>query len=374
MQLQSSNLAHYLLGRGGVARGRVMSGDFMVVDVGRRNKNFKVLHQDGSGVFVKQARDESPNACLTLEREASFYRALVDEPVVERLSTLCPRFVAWDPRAHVLVVELLRGGRSWQDLQGGRAELSVEWAAAVGVAVAKLHLAGAAALADGAASKLPALPRSAPWVLSFGDWNAASPTLSRPHAQLLAQVQATPILLQGLWRLRREWLRTSLIHGDMKWDNVVLFGFDEPEPAARMVDWELVDLGDPAWDLAGLLQSFVVHWLGRFPDLAGSSLQALCAADPRLAGFQVAVSAFLSAYRAETLGSTRLTPHDSARAWRAFMERVTRLMAARLLQTVYELEAVSPGLSPRGALVTAMCGVIVSQPTIALDQLFGGAT
>lgn len=362
-----------------------MSGDFMVVDVGRRNKNFKVLHQDGSGVFVKQARDQSPTARATLEREALFYRALAQRPALQRLSTFCPCFVAWDAHAGVLTVELLCGGRSWQDLQGSRAEPAAEWARAVGGAVAELHSAAAAALAAGTLSQLPALPGSPPWILSFGDWSVRSPALNGAHAQLLAQVQATPVLLQGLRQMRQQWLRSSLIHGDMKWDNVVLSDLDRPAPPVRLVDWELVDVGDPAWDLAGLLQSFVVHWLGRFPDLAGRSLAQLCAADPALAELHAAVGALLSAYRAETLGTSLLALDATnallgrgcspgASAWRAFVERVTRLMAARLLQTVYELEATSQHLSPRGAVVTALCGAIISQPSATLDGLLGGAT
>jgi Ser/Thr protein kinase RdoA (MazF antagonist) len=372
MQLESRNVAHYLLARSGDERRRVMSGDFMVVDAGRRNKNFKVLHGDGSGLFVKQVRDDSPSARATLEREAAFYRALAERPALARLAALCPRFVAWDGRAHVLTVELVAGGRSLQELQAERGELSVDWARAVGGALATLHAGAASLLAEGGLTELPALPRLTPWVLSLTDWNAAAPGLTRAHAQLVAQVQSTPTLAQALWRLRREWQQGGLVHGDMKWDNVVLLGAEPAAPDVRLVDWELVDLGDPAWDMAGLLQSFVVHWLGRFPELAQRSLEALCAADPALPRLHAATRALQAAYRDQTDALLGLDARGQGSTFRAFMERATRSMAARLLQTVYELEATSPQLSPRGACVVALCGAISSRPDVALDALLGG--
>ena len=61
-----------------------------------------------------------------------------------------------------------------------------------------------------------------------------------------------------------EWRFDSLIHGDMKWDNVLVF----PTPAGldfRIVDWEMADCGDAGWDVGAVLQSFFSVWIMSMP-------------------------------------------------------------------------------------------------------------
>ena len=68
--------------------------------------------------------------------------------------------------------------------------------------------------------------------------------------------------------LGAEWRFDSLIHGDMKWDNVLVYpagdGLD-----FRIADWEMADFGDAAWDVGAVLQSFFSTWIMSMPIASG---------------------------------------------------------------------------------------------------------
>ena len=73
--------------------------------------------------------------------------------------------------------------------------------------------------------------------------------------------------------LGAEWRFDSLIHGDMKWDNVLVFpagdGLD-----FRIADWEMADFGDAAWDVGAVLQSFLSAWIMSMPIASGMPPEA----------------------------------------------------------------------------------------------------
>ena len=72
---------------------------------------------------------------------------------------------------------------------------------------------------------------------------------------LLASCPDPASLVAGLSRTARAWRRGSLIHSDVKpehWFAHTLNGFER-----RLIDWELVRVGDPAWDVGSALHDWV---------------------------------------------------------------------------------------------------------------------
>ncbi len=54
MLITASNICHYLIAQRVISSESVADGDFAVVDVSCRNRNFKVIRKSHSGYFVKQ--------------------------------------------------------------------------------------------------------------------------------------------------------------------------------------------------------------------------------------------------------------------------------------------------------------------------------
>ncbi|HWJ42808.1 MAG TPA: phosphotransferase [Solirubrobacterales bacterium] len=72
----------------------------------------------------------------------------------------------------------------------------------------------------------------------------------------LADVQARPRLVEGYESWRRALVATSLTHGDVKLDNVIVVGEE-----VYLTDWELSGRGDPSVDVGGVVGSMVCVWI-----------------------------------------------------------------------------------------------------------------
>jgi hypothetical protein len=79
----------------------------------------------------------------------------------------------------------------------------------------------------------------------------------RAYQDLLRLLQHDPRLNKRLRELRASWNPTSLIHGDMKIDNVLVARSFEKTTDLLIVDWELVGIGDSRWDCASVIGSYL---------------------------------------------------------------------------------------------------------------------
>ena len=75
------------------------------------------------------------------------------------------------------------------------------------------------------------------------------------------------------------WRDETLIHGDIKSDNILVGPprdrHEAQEDTVWFVDWEFVQIGDPAWDLASALHDFMIFWTSSMPlepDLAAEAM------------------------------------------------------------------------------------------------------
>jgi hypothetical protein len=157
------------------------------------------------------------------------------------------------------------------------------------------------------------------------------PYLSPATSQLLAGTRSDCDLMQSITELRREWRFEHLIHGDVRGANVLVFDGGEQRVAFRLVDWELADVGDAAWDSAGVLQHALLHWLESvWP--SPSAWEAPWEAARRW------VQAFWKAY-GHARGFDEKTAIDE-------YQRVTRLAGMRLLQSALEYAYEADTLDP----------------------------
>ena len=308
----------------------IVEGNFAVMETGRRNRNFKVLRESAPGLFVKQAKSLEAQATATLWREAAFASRVQTDPAYGGLAQLMPQLIRYDPSRHAIVSNLIDGAESAGEYQGRKREFPGEIATALGRALAHIQRFGPALAGD--PHLRTALPRQVPWVMTLDRSGIAFLGSTAPLGpQLVAELQQMPDFLALLAALRREWHQDTLMHGDMKWDNCLVRG-GAGTLEMMIIDWELVDIGDAAWDVASIFKEYVVTAL--FALIAASQNPAAPPDPDWLASVRPAARQFWKSYAA----ALSLSPEQS----RPLLDRAIRFTAPRLVISVLEYLSILP--------------------------------
>ncbi|MFI6820709.1 phosphotransferase family protein [Micromonospora sp. NPDC050187] len=311
--LTAEEVPGYLIARGLVAPRTLVDGDLVVRDLSSRNRTFAVECRSGTGYLLKQDRDPRTTGCA---HEAEVYRILSGD---RRMRVRVPRCHGYDTGARVLVLEHLRDA---VDLGSPRRRRpSVRVAAEIGAVLAALHATPTSKADELAtpAARPPALRLHRPDLAFF--CAAAGSTL-----RLVRIVQQTSGFAQLLDEVGRDWTPSALVHGDVRWTNLMV---DARRPRLRLVDWELAGRGDPRWDIGSALGNYLGLWLAALP-VTGTVAPARNPTPERrlLEQVQAAVRACWNSY-------VRTLDPDPDVAGR-MLPGTVRFAAARLLQTVLE--------------------------------------
>jgi hypothetical protein len=363
MELTARSVVHYLLDRGILSEEEVVRGPLAVIEVSRRNRNFRVVGAEGKGWFVKQGRSNQPEFVRGLRRDAECCRIAEREPTARVLSSYLPRLVLEDPRDQVMVTELIPHADSLALIMSREGSIGPELASRIGILLAEIH--------DGLGefARLHARSRGfegeRPWIFRFHGFPAHQVAhLHSAHHQMLQILQRYPEFRSLIEDSSARWNADTLIHGDFRWDNFLAVRNGHPGAVAelRLVDWELADLGDRAWDVGGLFQAFLADWLLALhipPGTAGGMLPKL--GESGLERAQGAARAFWRAY------ADRARIGDEA----AFLDRTVRFAAVRALQTVYECADRLPQLPANLIALLQLSLNVLKDPRGATEELLG---
>jgi Ser/Thr protein kinase RdoA (MazF antagonist) len=177
-------------------------------------------------------------------------------------------------------------------------------------------------------------------------------------------LQSQREMTMRLEELRQRWRRETVIHGDVKHDNVVAWRAEENTTEVRIVDWEMVKLGDPAWDLAGVLQDFVDFWVKSMPLFDDLPMdERMAKAHFPLTVVQGAIRSFWRGY----LAAADLSCNHAEQ----LLQRGVEFSAARMIQTAYEVSYQLPVLSPRSVLLLQISANLLAEPERGRFQLYG---
>ena len=166
----------------------------------------------------------------------------------------------------------------------------------------------------------------------------------------------------------RSWRPETIIHNDIKGDNILVVpaqpGQDSTNVEIRIVDWEMVQIGDPAWDLAGALQDFVLFWIASLPLASDVSIeQATAQTRYPWAAVKVAIRAMWQGY----LNSAEPEVGEAT----ALLARAVTFSAARLIQAAYEMSQDAARLTTQAVLVLQISANLLSEPEVAQVQFYG---
>jgi hypothetical protein len=297
-----------------------------VRSLSRRNHNL-AIEIDGRPVWlIKQIQHHTPEVVASLAREAYCYYAAENGGPLASLHPLMPRCAYFDSTHSILVIGFLEGlnaADAYERAGLSETPVSPELGGVFARVLAQVHC-----------TPLPSgFPRSLPWVLQPLEerWRLSA------RSRFLALFHADPVVARSLADLRESWRANSFIHGDARPENFVV----SPASEIRLVDWELADIGDAAWDCANVMQYYWTRWIA-----VGRPMPAAWNALTR------AVQSFWKEYN-----------NDASRP----LARVTRFTGARLIQTAYEYSASAGGITVMVDRLVRLASLLLVQTDQALQ-------
>jgi Phosphotransferase enzyme family len=357
MHLSAANLAHFLMGYGLLGANEIVAAHLTIIDSSRRNRNFKVIRNGSIGLFVKQMRDMQTDAMLTLKREAACYELARDDAA---LSRLMPRLIRYDENRHVIILELLPEAESLLNYHMRNKTFPIEIGRMLGEGLGVYHTQAGALIENEKLKQL--LARQIPVILTLGrGGHAMLGRFGRIGPAISALLQQHKEFEGLLDALGAEWRFDSLVHGDMKWDNVLVYsaggGLD-----FRIVDWEMADFGDAAWDVGAVLQSFLSMWIMSMPIASGVPPEAYVsmAAQP-LDAMRPVLKSFWEAY-----AKTRKFGKDRSNGE---LERCMCFAAARLVWSAIEQRLYVSQLDPAASALLQVSLNVLKDPARAVREL-----
>ncbi|HEX7104069.1 MAG TPA: phosphotransferase [Nitrolancea sp.] len=335
----------------------IVDGQLTVQRVSRRNLSFRITTTLGQNFFVKHGLGDE--RATSVAREAAILRAVDAAPHTDRLRRFLPRVRDWDEERQILVFDLVPEARSLVEhyRQTGRWSLALARQAAT--ALRLLHSwqpdSAVVDVGDGRPPGILSIHRPDRALLS---------RMTGGSLEIIKIIQASPQIVTGFDELRDAWSPSALIHGDIKWDNVVVLPTESNDSARlQLVDWEMARLGDPLWDVGSYLSQYLDRWIMSIPAAGNSALAQARAAGVPLPRLQPAMQHFWERYT-DGVGLDR-----GNRA--VALERVVRYAAARLVQTAIEGEYQSAVLSNTGVLRLQVAQNMLQRPTVAATSLLG---
>ena len=361
MQLGPANLAYYLAERQLLTLESVVRGDFMVVEQSSRNYNFKVIRENSPGFFIKQVRQRTADLTVSFEREAACYRLALEHQLFAALQPLMPEFHLFDPKRYVMVLGLLSGAESLWQYHRRLGKFPIEIARLQGEKLGQYH--ARVKITDDSAPELAVFPRALPWILSIHESSPAYlEQLSRGNVQIVGILRQYPEFPRALKEIRRSWRHNALIHGDIKWENLMVLPDAEGVQDLKVIDWEMADLGDDCWDIGAIFQSYWTFWIFSLPLGPEMNLADAAAAAPYdESEMKRAMHAFWHSY----VSQRRLTRKKARR----MRERAVRCAAARMIQTAFESIQRAPQITPHALCKMQMSMNILKDPAAAVRDL-----
>lgn len=354
--LTPDNVLQYLRKRNLINEEEVVKGNFKVEPVKTRNNIMKIQVVPGQSLFVKQLAGDAASPVL-LRRETAAYGLFSKYAETFPVTSAIPALLDYNEEELVMVTELLDNARNLHEHYMYSRDFNEQLAREQASLMAAYHNLPLTQ------SDTASFPRILPWVLQLNNFQANQFFVNNEaSAHVIGIIKEDTLLQSSLARLASRWSHTHLIHGDIKWINFLLTQ-NESGTAQRLIDWELADLGDPLWDVAGLLQSHVVSWLFGFDDNDPHSTQLPQQMEPyNIKRMQPSAKAFTEEY----MRLTNITSEQRAE----FLLKAMQYTAARITQTSIEGVTFLSKIGANNMRGVQLAHNIFKDPAYALRELF----
>lgn len=362
MLLSFENIAHYLLEKGLIDIGSVIRGDFSVRNLSSRNANFAVNCEYAPAYLVKQVRAQDLEKLESLRIEATCYWLAGNDPAYRALAGFLPGYHDYDYLQHILVLEWLPSVRNMHEFYRGGSLFPVAVAEELAVLLSTYHTHETGVVEQQKSYSL--FKKRKPWVLSISeerltDWlknPATGPAEKQPVKLMLENKE----FMSCLSSIEDEWETKSLIHGDVKFPNLLINTDYTPgaRPDIRLIDWELADIGDPLWDVAAAIQNYLTLWIASEidPEQDHSGPVTLEMVRPSIAAFWQRYADIAGWDKTET---------------RRNRMKMLRYVALKLVHTCFESVQHVKDMSLFSAKLLQLSLNLLKKPEVAAAELLG---
>jgi hypothetical protein len=229
----------------------LVDDEITVTAMSSRNELVRVERSGRSGFVIKRPKDPAQLDSATMWTEAALFWLVANDPAFAPLAPWMPRYHHYDPLQRMLTIEFVAPAQSLAEKLFGLG-VPPAVAAEAGRVFATLHGRVSAAANGSAGSRLFA--NMLPWALTLGFPDNRYVPVTQASASTLQAITGWADLMSALGGLRAGWRPERIIHGDAKAANLLILA----DGGVRLIDWEIASLGDPLWDIAGLIHSILV--------------------------------------------------------------------------------------------------------------------
>lgn len=356
MQLAPDTVYQYLQKRQLIDEEAVVKGNFMVHPVKTRNNIMKILVQPDNSLFVKQMETDLVSGNL-FQREISAYHFLKNNKEFSSIAAIVPSLLDYDDEHNIMVTELLHDAKNLHEHYMLTKNFDLNLAKEQAAILSAYHIV------PNKKTNTSMFPKLLPWILQLDKHKAHEFFVGNESSvEIINLIKQNHVLQSELINLAKSWQFTHLIHGDIKWINFLAVekegGFSQ-----KLIDWELADIGDPLWDVAGLMQSYVTTWLLGFDNSKPHSQALPEYMQPYdIKSMQPSAQAFLYEY-------IRLQQYpESYQA--IFLTKVMQFTAARIIQTSVEGITFHAKIEANNMRCIQLAFNVLKDPLAALHELF----
>ncbi|HEY8026021.1 MAG TPA: phosphotransferase [Burkholderiaceae bacterium] len=347
-----------------LSRNALLDGGYEATTVNLRNTSLIVVSRKSEHYFIKQAEFASEDIYCTLQNEIFFYERVGE--CLPELADCIPEPVHGDAHESLLILKYHAASTTFWNRHKREAANGLPFTTLilVGNFLARLH------------KTLSAIHlRSLSEFEFLGSTLPGAFRLLKPHPNILQQ--ATPGALHFIERLQAQngiddhwqnvanlWETNAIVHGNVKLDNLILdeHGGAAEEEAIKVADWNAVQYGDTAWDVAGVLSDIIYQWC---VTMANDNPSADIAKHAKSALAQIGqgANAFLDAYKAMS--------HIEGRALERQFFKAIAFTGIKIIQTSFELTSDANSMPSLATLLYHIGIDIIENPQQARDQLRG---
>ena len=365
MIINLDNTVSYLLERNLISTTSIVKGDLKLIDASRKNRNIKVLRKTNASYLLKQPNIGDRYSALTIQRESLLYKLVKGDDDMTTVRSIMPNFFDYDDKQNILCVEYVENAQSLNNYNYNLpiGDFPTYHALEMGTSMATYHNIFRKYVGDKRLSFLP--KKYPPGIIVVRPGPNIFSRLSPANLKLIKIIQKYPDLLEFLEHMFDDWSIETLVHGDMKWDNIIIStsSYDN-DFQMKIVDWELAEIGDPAWDIGGTLHEFIVYWLNSLPITGKENPDELIdSTDYPLHHLKNAIRSFWIGYikMARIYGRTA---ND-------LIIKSTKYCAGRLIQKAYEYHQSAAELSNIAFYMIQVSLNIMKNIDDAIMHLFG---